>query len=246
MPEQNFQPAEGAAIDTYISELNAAVNYGANANLRVTFDAAGNNRDILMNWDLSVIPTGSTIETATLYLWLEGEAGGAGGIPSYRISSILSGNSGWTEGACTWNLQDGANPWAGGAGCEVEGTDVALTYLWTGDPWQGGAPMWWQFDLVVSEFQYLIDKENYGFKIYSPNRAPGVVRSHVYTSAAGANPLHHPILYVRWIEPSGRLVEYTFNVWDPLQRIMGRDGHEVSPNEVLADKWGKLLGFRSP
>jgi hypothetical protein len=27
---------------------------------------------------------------------------------------------------------------------------------------------------------------------------------------------------------------------------MSRDGHEVNPNEVRADKWGKLLGFRSP
>ena len=43
-----------------------------------------------------------------------------------------------------------------------------------------------------------------------------------------------------------RLTEYEFNVWDPLQRIVARDGHEVSPNEVRADKWGKLLGFRSP
>ena len=43
-----------------------------------------------------------------------------------------------------------------------------------------------------------------------------------------------------------RLTEYEFNVWDPLQRIIGRDGHEVMPNEVRADKWGKLLGFRSP
>jgi hypothetical protein len=45
---------------------------------------------------------------------------------------------------------------------------------------------------------------------------------------------------------SSRLIEYTFNVWDPLQRLIGRDGHTVRPNEVRADKWGKLLGFRSP
>ena len=45
---------------------------------------------------------------------------------------------------------------------------------------------------------------------------------------------------------AARLYEYEFNVWDPRQRIMSRDGHEVAPNEVRADKWGKLLGFRSP
>jgi len=45
---------------------------------------------------------------------------------------------------------------------------------------------------------------------------------------------------------ASRLYEYEFNVWDPLQRLIGRDGHEVAPNEVRADKLGKLLGFRSP
>lgn len=45
---------------------------------------------------------------------------------------------------------------------------------------------------------------------------------------------------------ASRLYEYEFNVWDTRQRIMSRDGHEVRPNEVRADKWGKLLGFRSP
>lgn len=49
-----------------------------------------------------------------------------------------------------------------------------------------------------------------------------------------------------WIKYLARSTEYTFDVWDPLQRIIGRDGHEVFPNEVRADKWGRLLGFRSP
>lgn len=245
MPEQTWQPAEGAAVDTFICEANPAVNYGGNGQLRVELFAAGGNRDILMKWDLSAIPAGSTIEIATLYLWLESEVGGAAGMVDYRITRLLSGNSSWTEGGSTWNLQDGANAWAGAAGCETAGTDLALTHLWAGNPWQGAPPMWWQFALEISEVQFMLDSENYGFKIYSTIRAPAVNRNHVYTSAAGLA-ANRPRLYVRWIEPSGRLVEYTFDVWDPLQRIMGRDGHEVSPNEVRSDKWGKLLGFRSP
>jgi len=245
MPEQTWQPAEGVAIDTYIDEFNPATNYGGNALLTVGWLATGENRDVLMTWDLSSIPAGSTIEIATLFLWLESEVGGAGGIPSYRITRILPANAAWTEAGCTWNTMDGANAWAGGAGCEVAGTDLALTHLWAGDPWQGAPPMWWQFALEVSEVQFLIDTGNYGFKVYSPNRAPTAGRRHTYTSATGLA-AQRPRLYVRWIEPSGRLVEYTFDVWDPLQRLIGRDGHEVQPNEVRADKWGKLLGFRSP
>ena len=245
MPEQTWQPPEGAAVDTFISEADPAINYGGVGQLRLELYNTGGNRDILMKWDLSAIPKGSTIEIATLYLWIESEVGGAGGMVDYRITRLLSGNSGWTEAGATWNTQDGANPWAGVAGCETPGTDLALTHVWAGNPWQGAPPMWWQFQFEVSEVQFMLDSENYGFKIYSTIRAPGVNRQHIYTSAAGAA-ANRPRLYVRWLEPAGKLVEYTFDVWDPLQRIIARDGHEVMPNEVRADRWGKLLGFRSP
>ena len=243
MPEQTWQPAEGVAIDTYISEFAPAVNYGGNAQLRIQWVATGENLDILMNWDLSSIPAGSTIEIATLYLWCEARNANIG---NAYITRILPANSTWTEGGCTWNTLDGANPWAGGPGCEVAGTDLALTHLWRGDlSLMGAAGAWWTFVLSVAEFQFLLDAGNYGFKIYSSVRAPGVAAADIFTSAAGAAG-QRPRLYVRWIEPSGRLVEYTFDVWDPLQRLIGRDGHEVQPNEVRADKLGKLLGFRSP
>jgi len=243
MPEQTWQPAEGVATDTFINESNPAVNYGANVQLIIGWAAAGNNRDIFMRWDLSSIPIGSTIEIATLYLWAEAINPI---IDDINITRVLPANAAWTEGGCTWNTMDGVNAWAGGAGCEVAGTDLALTHLWTGDASLLGAPpAWYVFPLSISEFQFMLDVGNYGFKIYSTERNPAFAAQHLYTSAAGLA-AHWPQLYVRWLEPSGRLVEYTFDVWDPLQRLIGRDGHEVQPNEVRADKWGKLLGFRSP
>ena len=243
MPEQTWQPAEGVATDTYIDEANPAVNYGGNIQLQIGWAAGGDNRDFFMRWDLSSIPTGSTIEIATLYLWAEAINVI---IDDVNITRILPANAAWTEGGCTWNTMDGVNAWAGGAGCEVAGTDLALTHLWTGDPSLLGAPpAWYVFPLSISEFQFMLDVGNYGFKIYSTNRNPAFAALHRYTSAAGLA-AHWPQLYVRWLEPSGRLVEYTFDVWSPLQRLIGRDGHEVQPNEVRADKLGKLLGFRSP
>ena len=244
MPEQTWQPAEGVAIDTYIDEGNPAVNFGANIRLHLEEFAAGRNLDIFMLWDLSSIPKGSTIEIATLYLWAESQVGA--GVGPATITRVLPGNAAWTELGCTWNTMDGANAWAGGAGCEVAGTDLAFTHLWEGASLQGAPPVWYTWDLAVSEVQFLIDSYNYGFKFYANNRAPGGWSNILFTSSSGANAAHHPKLYVRWIEPSGRLVEYTFNVWDPLQRIIARDGNEVPPNEVREDKWGKLMGFRSP
>ncbi len=64
---------------------------------------------------------------------------------------------------------------------------------------------------------------------------------------AGANHWATGAVALRPFIPfASRLFEYEFNVWDTRQRLIGRDGHEVKPNEVRADKWGKLLGFRSP
>ena len=242
MPEQTWQPAEGVATDTYIDEDNPAVNYAGANQLIIGWEADGDNRDFLMRWDLSAIPPGSTIEIATLYLWAELVNLN---IDDVNITRILAANAAWTE-ACTWNTMDGANAWAGGPGCEVAGTDLALTHLWSGDPSTLGVPpLWYVFVLSVSEFQLMFDAGNYGFKVYSTVRAPVGAALHRYTSASGLA-AHWPSLYVRWVEPSGRLVEYTFDVWDPLQRLIGRDGHAVQPNEVRSDRWGKLLGFRSP
>ncbi|GAG88611.1 unnamed protein product [marine sediment metagenome] len=71
MPEQTWKPAEGAAIDTYIDEGNPAVNYGGNNQLIFGWNNAPIDLSVLMLWDLSPIPPGSTIEIATLSLWNE-------------------------------------------------------------------------------------------------------------------------------------------------------------------------------
>ena len=245
MPEQTWQPAEGVAVDTYIREDGVAINYGGQAILLVGYANNNVNYDVLMRWDLTAIPKGSTIEAATLSLRCNGPV--VGGLQEITIRRILPGNLGWTEMGCTWNTQDGANPWVGGAGCEVLGTDIANTLMWGPTTWVPVAGVWDTFDLNVQEFQYLIDIGNYGFKIGSERRiGADPQRFTDYDSAAAVAGANRPTLYVRWIEPSGRLVEYTFDVWDPLQRIIARDGHEVPPNEVRSDRWGKLLGFRSP
>ena len=242
MPEQTFQPAEGAAIDTYINENVPAGNYAGTVELIVGYDAAGNNWDTLMTWDLSSIPQGSTIEIATLYLMPFVNFSPT----NISIRRILPGNVGWTEAGATWNTRNGVAAWEGGAGCEILGTDISNTVMWGPNSWAAVPGVWDEFELSVQEFQVLLDSGNYGFKIGSDTRAGGLVRRVNYHSASAVVPANRPKLYVRWIEPSGRLVEYEFNVWDPLQRIVARDGHEVPPNEVRADKWGKLLGFRSP
>ena len=82
---------------------------------------------------------------------------------------------------------------------------------------------------------------------YGSSYEAGAAANVMTWGLAGVHPWANGAFALRpFIPTASRLYEYEFNVWDPLQRLISRDGHEVSPNEVRADKWGKLLGFRSP
>lgn len=240
MPEITLQPAGAAGIDTYIQEDNPAVNQGGLANMFMGWPTAPapNNHDILMKFDLSFIPPGSIIEAATLSLWLEWVNLGAPG--TCFIARILAGNFDWTEMGCTWNTKDGANPWAGSAGCETSGVDIAGAPLWTGIPGVGvGA--FHDFDLDPTAFQAFLDVGNYGFKYYAGDRNPTVVRHMRYTSSDGAA-AQRPKLYIRWREPAIRLVEYSIDVWDEEEKIIDSQGRVIAPDEVEANKFINLIG----
>ncbi len=245
MPEHTFKPNEAASIDTHIREDNPAVNYGGNVQLWVGFTAAADNHDTLIKFDISLIPPGSIIEAATLSLYLEAQAGGAGSLGTCYITRILAGNFDWTEGGCTWNTKDGANPWAGVVGCETRGVDIAGSDLWSGDPSRALAA-YDDFELDPIDFQAFLDVGNYGFKYWSGLRAGGALRYVRYASAADANPAQHPTLYVRWREPAIRLVRYSIDVWDPERRIMDSQGEIVTPDRVDEDEWIRLIGAGLP
>ena len=229
-------------LDTYLDEANPAISRGADAT--VTWGWAGNsNYDAMLIFDLSAIAKGSKIQEAILSIYVTGDIGA--GVDSTTIWRVLSGNSSWVE-AADWNTVDGAAAaWAGTAGCETEGIDIAAGKLWgPTNVALAGLPKWVDFSLAPSEFQALIDVGNYGIKLGSTVRLSGVNRSGVFTSKDGG--AEKPKLFVRWIEPSGRLFEYKFNKYDPSPVLLGPMGEEIALNEVRADKWVFTEGFDLP
>jgi len=245
MPEQTFKPNEAVSHDTWIEQSNPNNNNAAHTQLRIEFSAASNNDDTLLKFDLASIPPGSIIEAATLFLYLEAQLGGAGSMLTCHITRILAGNLDWTEGGATWNKKDGVDDWVGSAGCETRGVDIAGADLWSGDPSRVlGA--YDDFELDPTDFQALLDIGNYGFKYWSSLRTADVQRYVRYASASDADANQHPKLWVRWREPSKRLVRYTIDVWDLDETILDNQGQTVTPDRVQADELIRLIGAGLP
>jgi hypothetical protein len=92
--------------DAYVDSGNPGTNYGAATWLYVG-DENGNNPAIctrsFLKFDLSILPPGSTITSAQLYLYCWGKG------TSPDVSSHYVNDDTWGEGAITWNNQPAFN-----------------------------------------------------------------------------------------------------------------------------------------
>jgi hypothetical protein len=96
--------------DTYIN-VNAT-NYSTDPALRTyTWPANTAANRTIIKWDLSAIPAGATIQSATLDLYMYGSGGDA----IYEISAHKIVNHNPLISACNWNTYDGVNSWTGGS-----------------------------------------------------------------------------------------------------------------------------------
>lgn len=245
MPETTLQPDASAGIDTILSENSPTTNFGTGTTLAIKFESDGDNHDILVKFDLSPIAPGSIIQEAKMTLHAESNIGD---VATVEVQRILPANSGWTEAGATWNTQDGSAAWAGSAGLETSGVDYDPDPLFTGDSndWAAAAPGPFDFDLIPTRFQKLIDIGNHGMRIASTLRTPTVNRNITNSSSDHATASQRPKLFVRWLEPSGRLAEYVFNIWDEDKIIRDSKGAVVRPNEVRPNNWIKVDGFELP
>lgn len=259
-PTFTSQPDAANGKDTYINEAAPAANYGANASIRIEHDAAGNNMDTLIQWDLAAIPAGSTIDAFEIDLYRSANVGNT----ATDWYGILAANAGWTEMGATVNTIDGVNAWAGGGGAgngpgDNLGVDVAANPFydannpaaWPGAPnhvlfagpianYAGEVP-------DMAEFQAMFDDYN-GILHRDVLRGPtGAVRRHVFDSSDGGVAAQRPKLTIDYTPPAAqRLAYYTFSIWDPKARILDRIGNEVPPNELRADRYMSVLGMDLP
>ena len=128
-PTYSSQPDPGT--DTSVAEAEPTTNKGTNEEILVNDPGfAGFYHNGLVLFDLSSIPAGSTINSATLSVWKSYlRAAGSNFYGVVNFHRILSGND-WTETGATWNTRDGTNNWLGGNnGCDTSGTDYSATSM---------------------------------------------------------------------------------------------------------------------
>jgi uncharacterized repeat protein (TIGR02543 family) len=120
-----------AAEDTYLSANDVTFNNGGSMQFHVDATTGTSRRTTLLKWNVSSIPTNTTVTSATLSLYVEDASPLAFNLYNMRRD--------WVEGTVTrtasstsanWNTYDGANSW-GLAGVISTTLDRYDTNLWS-------------------------------------------------------------------------------------------------------------------
>lgn len=114
-----------SAQDTYIAESYPTTNYANAPTIKLDGDVpTGTGRDYrgLIRWDVSSIPAGSTVTSATLTVSVENSAPGE----TYEIVELLRS---WNETQATWNLAAPGSSWGspGASSVSDRGSEVLGT-----------------------------------------------------------------------------------------------------------------------
>ncbi len=106
-----------ATEDTYLrGGTNAGTNYGGSTPLRVDGDPANDESSTLIKWDVSSIPAGATINSASIGLDVTNASAN-----SYQVYQLLRD---WNGSQANWNQYSSGNNWenAGARGTNDRGS----------------------------------------------------------------------------------------------------------------------------
>jgi hypothetical protein len=143
---RTYQPS---AMDSWLDQQNTTTNYGSDTTMTVKSWTAGpNNRNgrSVVQFDISMIPQGSTITSATLSLYASTVPGSTRTYYAHRITTS------WAEGTVTWD-----SPWTTAGGDYADSTVSTTTPALAG--W-----MSWDITTDVSDF-IAATYSNYGWLI---------------------------------------------------------------------------------
>jgi hypothetical protein len=131
MPTLTLQPGPADGLDTRIFALNPTKNYGVGVDFSIGEykAAAGDIRRSLIKFDLSTIPAGAAIVSATLTLTLK--VAGGDYASNNRAARVYRTKRAWVEGTrydavdspptgATWNRYDLTNNWSTAGGFHAD------------------------------------------------------------------------------------------------------------------------------
>jgi len=169
-------------VDAKIKENSATTNYGSGFDLEPVAYSSGDHTATLIRFDgISNISASENVTSATLYGYLEADAGTAYDV---TIEEMLQA---WTEAGCTWNTYDGSNNWntagALGAGTDYDSTGLGTTSVGT------TTGQYYALTLSAAHIEDIIDgtiSSDEGFKLTQSSSINGFLFK-VLTSSEGAD-----------------------------------------------------------
>ena len=203
-PTLDLQP-DDAGEDTRIKEAQTTRNYGASTDINVGNQAGGatqQNRG-LMKLDISALPSGIVINSATLTLrCLAEDAADDEDVSVHRGVSVWyegveAGAVPDTEEGSTWAERDGwgSEAWTGGAG-GVAGTEYRATATDTTTITGAGAFFNWNVKDDVERY-YSGASNNRGWWIINDDEVNANTQKQ-FVSSDGANPTFRPQLVIEY------------------------------------------------
>jgi hypothetical protein len=132
--------------DTFIDEISPGTNFGSNTHFVARRAGTGFQENILIDFDLSAVPSGASINSATLFFYYSHNNDGD---PAGRPLDAHHVTGSWAEGTVTWNNRPGFD-----AGSIATATVPGATGTW----------MSWD---LTSEVQDIVDGATsfYGWEI---------------------------------------------------------------------------------
>ena len=163
--------------DAFLRASSPDSNFGSQADIEVRPDKDENRRG-LIRFALSSIPQGSTVTSATLYLYEEDEK-------LDQVTYIYKVTSGWDEGSVTWN-----SPWINPGG-DFDNSYAYASFL----PNQTDCML--TIDITELVQEWVNGTPNHGFLLYStgPNH---ILR---YSSKENSTVEQHPKLSIAYTDP---------------------------------------------
>lgn len=160
--------------DSYVDENNPDVNFGSGSYMYVRSLATAKNQRILVEFDISSIPVGSTIDVATLKLYAR-YSSAEGRI--YQTAKIIAA---WEEMSVTWNNKPA-----------VSGLKQTLMVA---------ANNWFLVD-VKTFVQELLASGLAGFRVKDKNENSAIIKTGTFCTKEHATSWWRPELYVEWTLP---------------------------------------------
>jgi hypothetical protein len=149
-------------VDTYISDVNPTTNYGTAAVLYVgELNVGANILRTLIKFDLSSIPSGALINSATLSFYTTGDYS-----DTDRTWAARRLKRDWVEAQATWNIYSTGNDWSTAGATHTDDSDLTnMGEATVANNLVNGSEI--QFALTASEVQKMIDGTyaNYGWLI---------------------------------------------------------------------------------